>query len=260
MDAGETADLRSARAGGVSGIDAIDIESDVDGFAAKGAEMALDDGQTLFVKLLSSDHFDFVGAGKVKILFAVDLAAKTDLQDTAIYQKTFFKSAAEGRAVGIFAAEIFVPQVVVSVELDERDGAVLFGDGAEDGETDGVIATDADAADAGLKKGSDSLLDAGEGVFDGKRIDGEIAEVGNAIFGEGIYVEDGVPGADDGGLDADVARAEAGAGAIRCAAVKGDTDEGDLEFFGLGDVREAHEGGDASEPRILEGVERLGMR
>lgn len=160
----------------------------------------------------------------------------------------------------ILAAEIFVPQVVVSVELDERDGAVLFCDGTEDGETDGVIATDTDAANAGLEKRSDSLLDAEECVFDGKRIDGEIAEVGNAIFGEGIYVEDGVPRADDCGLDADVARPKARPRAISCAAVEGDADEGDFEFLGVGDVREAHECWNACESRILQSVERLGMR
>jgi len=259
LDAGETADLRSACAGGVSGIDGVDIESDVDGLAAKCAQMALNEGQTFFVKLLSRDHFDFVFAGEVEIVFAIDLSTEAHLQDAAIHEKTFFKGAAEGGAMRILAAEIFVPQVVVSVELDERDGAVLFGDGAKDGETDGVIAAHANAADAGLEKRSDSLLDAEEGVFDGKRVYGKIAEVGYAIFGEGIYVEDGVPGADDGGLDADVARTEARAGAIGGAAVERDADEGDLELFGLWDVREAHEGGDAGEASILQSVEGVGM-
>lgn len=72
-------------------------------------------------------------------------------------------------------------------------------------------------------------------------------------------MEDGVPGANDRGLDADVARTEAGAGAISCATVERNADEGDLEFFGLGDVREAHEGGYPGEARILKGVEWLGM-
>ena len=85
MDAGEAADLRSAGAGGVGGIDAVDIEGDVDGFVAEGAKVALDDGQTFFVKFFGGDHFDFVFAGEFEIVFAVDLAAMTYLQDTTIY-------------------------------------------------------------------------------------------------------------------------------------------------------------------------------
>lgn len=60
-------------------------------------------------------------------------------------------------------------------------------------------------------------------------------------------MEDGVPGANDGGLYADVAWAKARARAIRCASIERDTDQGDVEFLGLGDVREAHKGRDASE-------------
>ena len=97
-------------------------------------------------------------------------------------------------------------------------------------------------------------------VFDGKRIYGEIAKVGDAILGEGIYMEDGIPRTNDGGLDADIARAETRAGAVGCPAVEGDADEGEVELGGIGNVREAHESGDAGETGVGEGVERLGMR
>ena len=122
-----------------------------------------------------------------------------------------------------------------------------------------MIAANADAACAGFEDWSDSLLDALEGVFDGERIDGEVAEVGDAIFREGIYVEDGIPRADDGGLNANVAGTEARAGTISGAAVEGDSDERNVEFFGLSDVRKAHEGGDAGEAGVAEGVEGLRM-
>ncbi len=123
-----------------------------------------------------------------------------------------------------------------------------------------MFAADADAARASLQDGSNSLFDALKRVFDGNRIYGEIAKVGDAKFGEGSYMEDGIPGANDGGLDANIARAETRAGAIGCAAVEGDADEGEVELGGVGNVREAHEGGDAGETGVGEGVERLGMR
>ena len=159
----------------------------------------------------------------------------------------------------ILAAEIFVPEIVVGVELDEGDRAVFFCYGAEDGEADGMIAANANAAGSGLEDWSDSLLDALEGVFDGERIYGEIAEVGDAKFGEGIYVENGIPRADDRRLNANVAGTEARAGTISGAAVEGDSDERNVEFFGLGDVREAHERRDAGKAGVAEGVEGLRM-
>jgi hypothetical protein len=50
-------------------------------------------------------------------------------------------------------------------------------------------------------------------------------------------VQDGIPGANDGGLGADISWPETRAGAIRGAAIEGHANESDLEFFGLGDVR-----------------------
>lgn len=79
LDAGKTAYLGSARAGSKSGIDTVDIESDVNGFTAEGSEMALDGRQTFFVKLFGGDHFHFVGAGEIEIILAVDLTAQADL-------------------------------------------------------------------------------------------------------------------------------------------------------------------------------------
>jgi len=137
---------------------------------------------------------------------------------------------------------------------------VLFCDGAEDGQADGVIAPDANTTDTGLKERGDSLLDAEKSVLDGKRIHGEIAKVCDAMLLKRIYMKDGIPRANDGGLCADISRPEARAGAIRGAAIEGHANESDLEFFGLGDVRKAHEGRDAGEASVGKGIKRLGMR
>jgi hypothetical protein len=61
-------------------------------------------------------------------------------------------------------------------------------------------------------------------------------------------------------LRTDISRPEARAGAIGGAAIEGHANESDLEFFGLGDVRQAHEGRDAGEASVGEGIKRLGMR
>ena len=207
--------------------------------------MALDLRHSLFVEFFGGDHADFVFAGEIEIVFAVDLAAQAYLQDATVLQQAFFEGAAKWRAVRILAAEIFVPEIVVGVELNQVDGAaVFFRDSAKDREADGVVAAYAGGAGSGGEDRSDALLDAAEGVFDRERIYGEIAEVGDAIFFEGIEFQDRIPGTNDRGLHANVARAEARAGSIGGAAVEGHADDGDVEFFGLRDVREAHEGGD----------------
>src|ERR1700685_1634122 len=121
--------------------------------------MALNCRQTFFVKLLGGDHFVFVGTGEIEVVFAIDLAAKTYLENAAIQQEAFFKGPTERRAVRILAAEILIPHIVVSVELNERNGAMLFYDGSEDRQADGVIASDANAADTGCEERSNSLLD-----------------------------------------------------------------------------------------------------
>ena len=133
LDAGEAPYLRRSCAGGVGRINDVDIKSDVNALAAKRAQMTLNARQTPLVKLLGGDHPDFVSACKIEIIFAIDLTAKANLQHAAFQKETLFKRAAERRAVRILAAEILVPQIIVGVELDQRNGAVFFCDGTKDG-------------------------------------------------------------------------------------------------------------------------------
>jgi FtsP/CotA-like multicopper oxidase with cupredoxin domain len=260
LRAAEASDLRSAGAGSESRIDGVDVQSDVDRFAAECRQVALHRSHALGVKFFGVDHADFVGAGEVEIAFGVDLTAQADLQDPAILQQAFLEGAAERRAVRILAAEVFVPQIVVGVELDQADGSVLFGYSPQDGQADRVIATNAQAANSGVENGRDSLLDAAKGVFDGKGIDREIAEIGDAELGEGIQLQNGIPGTDDRGLGAHIARTETRTGAIGGAAVKRHADYGDVQLFGLGNVRETQESGDAGEAGVREGIGGLRMR
>jgi len=46
---------------------------------------------------------------EIEIIFAVNLAAKANLQNASIQQETFFEGPAERRAVRLLAAEILVP-------------------------------------------------------------------------------------------------------------------------------------------------------
>ena len=259
--AGKTADLWRACAWSVGRIDGVDVERDVYRVVFECGEMATDGRHSLFVEFFGRDHADFVFARKIEIVFGVDLAAQAYLQHTAIVEQTFLEGAAERCAVGIFAAEIFVPEIVVSVELNQIDrAAVIFADGAKNRKTDGVVATDTGGARSGNKDRCDSALDAAKGVFDRKRIHRQVAEIGDAIFFKRVELENWIPWTNDRGLNADVARTEARTRAVRSAAVEGDPNDGDFEFFGLRDVRQAAKRGDAGEAGVFEGVYGLGMR
>src|SRR5260370_19169427 len=111
--------------------------------------------------------------------------------------------------MGILADEVLVPQVVVRIELNQRNRSVFLCHRAQNWQADGVIAAHANAAHSGLQKWSNSPLDAAEGVLNRKRIHRKITEVGGAVFGERIYVQHGVPRPDNRRLIAYVARAEA---------------------------------------------------
>ena len=88
MVAREAADLRSAGAGRVGGVDAIDVERDIDWLVfalfSEMSEMTLHRRHPLLVEFLGGDHADFVFARKIEIIFGVDLAAQTDLQHATV--------------------------------------------------------------------------------------------------------------------------------------------------------------------------------
>jgi len=84
LDAGEATYLRGAGAGGIGGVYGIDVEGDVDRLVAEGLQVALHLRHSLLVEFFSGDHADFVFAGEIEIVFAIDLAAQADLQDAAV--------------------------------------------------------------------------------------------------------------------------------------------------------------------------------
>jgi hypothetical protein len=132
LDAGESANLRCAGSGSISGIDGINIQCDVNRLATECLEVAPEERDATVMKFLGGDHFYFVLFGEVEIVFVVDLAAQAYLQECALQDEIFLDRAAKRRAVGIAAAEIFVPQIVVGVELNDCDWAVKFVDRAQE--------------------------------------------------------------------------------------------------------------------------------
>src|SRR5277367_3518537 len=99
-----------------------------------------------------------------------------------------------------------------------------------------------------------------ERVFDGKRIHGQIAVIGDAIFSKWIYVQDRIPRTNQNGLRADMAWTESRAWTVSGSSVERNAEQSDIEFFWLRNVRQAHERGDAAGACVNQRVHRLGMR
>src|SRR6266849_3960222 len=104
-----------------------------------------------------------------------------------------------------------------------------------------MITTHANTAHARLQKRGNASLDAAEGVLNRKRIHWKIAEIGGAVFGEGIYMQHGIPRPDYRRLSAYVARAETRPGPISGSPIKRHANQSNLQLFGLRNMGQPHE-------------------
>src|SRR5436309_2736303 len=170
-------------------------------------------------------------ARKVEVFFAVNLAPQSDLQSPSLFDQAFFNGVLHRSAVGVRAAEVAAPGIAVSVELHEGDGAVMLMNRAQDGKQNGVIAADTYWTGSSAQHGIELLGDALVSVFNRERVDGEVAEIGDAPSLKWINFEHRIPWPNHRRLHADVARPEAWAGTIGCATVKRHSDQRDIKLF-----------------------------
>src|SRR5215468_804502 len=129
-------------------------------------------------------------------------------------------------------------------------------DRTQDGQRDRMVAAHADGDDVGVEELANFLLDDLEGALDGNGHDVDVAVVGDAQPFEGRDALGMTVGANHGGLGADLAGAEARAGAVGGAAVERDAEQRHFEGTQLTAVGQAHEGGDPAEAGRDKGVGR----
>src|SRR5437660_556751 len=146
------------------------------------------------------------------------------------------------------------------VELYQRDRSDTFVDSAQDGQENGVISSDADGTCALGQDLTQLGGDAGESVFDGKRVNGQITIIGDSPFLEWVRLQDRIPGTNDGRLLAHVAGAEARAGTVGSTGIKRNADQRDIQVRRAGNMRQAHEGRESRKAGIDESVSGLRVR
>src|ERR1700730_9884508 len=122
-----------------------------------------------------------------------------------------------------------------------------------------MIATDADRARSGTKHFSQLLGNSPISVFNGERVNGEIAKTTGPPLFEGIDLQHRIPGPDHGRLHANVSRAEARTWAVGCASVEWNANQCKVEFNGSRNMWQPHKCGQAGETWIDQGIDRHGV-
>ena len=198
--------------------------------------------------------------GEIKVALGINLAAQSDLQRVTLFNQSFLDGILHGRAVRMRTAEVPAPGVAVGIELDKRNRTEVPVNGAQYGQENGMIATDADRARAAAKHVAQLLGDSPVGVFNRQRIDREIAKIADAPFFERIDLQHRIPGTNHGRLHANIARAEARTRTVSRSSVERNADQRQVEVLGSRNVGQPHERGHAGEPWIDQRVHRHGMR
>ena len=99
-----------------------------------------------------------------------------------------------------------------------------------------MVSADADRARAGAKHVAQLLRNSLVGIFNRERVDREVAEISDAPLLERIGLQHRIPGADHGGLHANISRPKARARAVGCASIERDTDQRKIQIFGTRNV------------------------
>src|SRR5690348_15947293 len=87
---------------------------------------------------------------ELHVLGPIQLSAQPYLKDKWFCEQAFLNSAAYGRSMGILRSPVLVPGVVVRVQLDKSDRAVLGVDGPQNRQQDGVIASNTEGNGIGI--------------------------------------------------------------------------------------------------------------
>src|SRR5258708_39564432 len=136
------------------------------------------------MELLGGDDAELVLAAEVEVVLGIDLPAQSHLERAARQQQALFHCAAHGCSVRMGTAEVASPCVVVRVELNERNLSELLVNRPQNGQEDGMVSADAQRASFGTENLIQLSCNPAESVVQRKRVDREVAVVGDPPFGK----------------------------------------------------------------------------
>ena len=127
----------------------------------------------------SLHHAEPLFAAPVEVFGGIALGAQADLHHAVAVQQAFFDGAAEGGAVGDFFAKHVVVYISVGIDMHQADLAVLFMNGAQDRQGDGVVAAQGHGDDVVFEDFVVGLLDDAYRVEQVEGVDRHIADIGH---------------------------------------------------------------------------------
>ncbi|MNX78120.1 hypothetical protein D3C86_1096910 [compost metagenome] len=246
----QTADFRGAGARCPGRVDAVDVEAQVHRAATDFlADFSHQRLQRFVPALFGLNHTEALVAAPVEVVSGVALGAQADLHDTVRVQQAFFNGATEGGAVGDFLAEHVIVHIGVGVDVHQADLAVLFMDGTQDRQGDGVVAAQGQGDHIVFEDVVVGLFDDPHGIQQVEGVDRDVADVGNRQRVERRSAGRHVVRADHHRFRADFARPETGAGTQGSTDVQRHAYEGSVQAGSGIQMGESHHGGDAAEAR-----------
>ena len=251
---GEPARLRRAGARGVRRVEHVDVGAHVDRAVADPLANPVDG-------VVHAPPGDVGGrhGGKAElpvvgqVTAGVEAAADADVSGAVQGEDALLHGPAERRAVRVRRAEVGVPGVEVRVEVDQRDGAVPGGGGAQQRQRDRVVAADRDQVIGGLQQAACPRLHLADGLPEIERIGGQVAGVGDLVTGPRLDVQPGMVRAQQLRPGPHRRRPEAGPGPVRHARIERDPRDGHCGGPDVGQPRQPRE-------RVRASVARHGQR
>ncbi|MPL83906.1 hypothetical protein SDC9_29865 [bioreactor metagenome] len=258
---GQAADLDGAGAGREGRVEAVDVIAEIDRrIADLGADLGHQRRQRGVPALLGLDAGPALLAAPVEFLAAIAGAAQADLEHLVVDQAALFPRAAERAAMRDGLAEHVLVGVGMRVDMDQRDGAVAFLDRAQDRPGQGVVAAQGQRDHAVAQHLAVMAGDDLDRFLQVEGVDRHVADIGHLQRLEGRGAGRHVVGADHPAFVADLARAEAGARAVRGADIHRDAEEAGVEPRRRGRRRQAHHRGRSPEAGHGVAAKRLVQR
>jgi hypothetical protein len=130
----------------------------------------------------------------------------------------------------------------VGIEVNDRDGAMQRGHGAQQWQGDGVVATDRHESVSSREGGACSNFDLADSRFDVERVTRNVARVGDLMIAPRLDIEVRVIRAQEFGTIANRLRAESRSGTVGNPGIEGDTENRYGRMLYVIESRQASEG------------------
>ena len=245
-------------AGRESGIQAVDVEAQVDRTAADLLpDLGHQRSERLVPALLGLDDAKALLARPVEVVGGIAGAAQPDLDHAAGVQELLLDRAAERRPVCDRLTEHRLVDVGMSVDVDQADRSMALTDGAQDRQRQSVIAPERQRPAALRKDSVVGSFDDRDRLLEVIGVGRHVADVGDLEVFERRRPGRHVVGAEQRGLGADLARAEAGPAAVRGPDVERHADEAGVQALRRGLRGQAHHRARPAEARHLVAAEWL---